>query len=419
MSSGATAADVKGRDGAVPSSTDGSAQHSALGRLLRHSGRVPLLLRIVVVLLAALLPLYLPGALLQTGLFCMAAIIGAIGLNLLTGTTGQLSLAHAFFLAVGAYGYAYFAGPTSSAVGGGISAAGLGLPPWLATVLAVVTAGLFGLLFSPIASRLRGIYLGIASLSLVFIGQHVLFNAETVTGGFNGRNLTDFSLFGFTFNTTDPQLFVLGVEFGRFERLWYFGLVLVVLAYVFAKNLLRGRPGSAMQMIRDSETAASVMGVNVGRYKASVFVLSSMYAGLAGVLFGLTFSRIVPDTFGFELSIQFLAMIVIGGLASVGGAALGAVLVIALPQVLSQYASVFPFLAAPGSGGIDAGSFANYVYGAAIIGFLIFEAGGLAAIGTRIAAAVSKRVPHSPPAEQAPHDPGPSLSTGTPKESST
>lgn len=122
------------------------------------------------------------------------------------------------------------------------------------------------------------------------------------------------------------------------------------------------------------------MGVDVRRYKASAFVLSSMYAGLAGVLFGLTFSRIVPDTFGFDLSIQFLAMIIIGGLGSVGGAALGAVLVVALPQILSQYGSSVPFLAAPGSGGVDAGSFTRYFYGAAIIGFLLFESGGLVAI---------------------------------------
>jgi len=364
----------------APSSTEADRPRGGA----RRRFRVQTLLRVIVVLVVAVLPIYLPSALLQTGLFCMAAIIGAIGLNLITGNTGQLSLAHAFFLAVGGYGYAYFAGKPSQ-VGGGISTSGLQLPTVLAAVLAVLLAGFLGLLFSPISSRLRGIYLGIASLALVFIGQHILFNAEKITGGFNGRNIPPFNLFGFSFDASDPSLYILGVEFGRFERLWYLGLVLVVLSYIFAKNLLRGRPGWAMQMIRDSEIAAAVMGVNVRRYKASAFVLSSMYAGLAGVLFALTFSRIVPDTFGFELSIQFLAMIIIGGLGSVGGAALGAILVIALPQLLSQYGTNVPFLAQPGSGGVDAGSFAKYVYGAAIIGFLIFESGGLAAIGGRLA----------------------------------
>lgn len=381
--------------GIAAATTPASAVPGGTGFSQRGRLRLPTLLRVVMVLVVAVFPLYLPSALLQTGLFCMSAIIGAIGLNLLTGNTGQLSLAHAFFLATGAYGYAFLAGK-SSQVGGGITAAGLQLPTVLAAILAVLLAGLFGLLFSPISGRLRGIYLGIASLALVFIGQHILFNADTVTGGFNGRGVPAFNLFGFQFESTDPQVYVLNVAFTRYERLWYLGLVLVVLSYVFAKNLLRGRPGWAMQMIRDSEIAAAVMGVNVRRYKASAFVLSSMYAGLAGVLFALTFSRIVPDTFGFDLSIQFLAMIIIGGLGSVGGAALGAVLVIALPQLLSQYGSNLPFLAAPGSGGVDAGSFARYVFGAAIVGFLIFESGGLAAIGRRLAGPFTQRPRRGP-----------------------
>ena len=373
----------------VPAARAGSAAGKP-ARAGRRRPRLPTLLRVLVVLVVAVLPLYLPSSLLQTGLFCMSAIIGAIGLNLLTGNTGQLSLAHAFFLAVGAYGYSYFAG-TSTSIAGGSGASGLGLPTVVAAILAVLLSGVLGLLFSPVSSRLRGIYLGIASLALVFIGQHVLFNAESVTGGFNGRRMPALNLFGFSFDATDPQLYILDVPFGRFERLCFLGLVLVVLSYVFAKNLLRGRPGWAMQMVRDNEIAAAVMGVDVRRYKSAAFVLSSMYAGLAGVLFGLTFSRIVPDTFGFDLSIQFLAMIIIGGLGSVGGAALGAVLVVALPQLLSQYGSSVPFLAAPGSGGVDAGGFARYVYGAAIIGFLIFESGGLAAIGRRIAETVARR----------------------------
>jgi branched-chain amino acid transport system permease protein len=340
------------------------------------------LLRIALVVVVALLPLWLTPSLQQIGLFAMAAIIGAIGLNLLLGNTGQLSLAHAFFLAVGAYGYAYLGGESGRA--GGIEFQGLGLPPLLAALLSVLLAGFFGLLFSPISSRLRGIYLGIASLALVFIGQHFLFTAGSITGGFNGRNVPVFEIFGFQFANTSPQMYFLGIPWGRTERLWYLGLFLVVAAYIFAKNVLRGRPGGAMQMVRDSEVAASVMGVDVRRYKAYAFVLSSLYAGLAGVLFALTFQRIVPDTFGFALSIEFLAMVVIGGLASVGGAALGAVFVIALPQLLAQYSSAVPFLAAPGSGGIDAGTFARFLYGAAIVAFILFEPGGLASIGRRI-----------------------------------
>ena len=150
-----------------------------------------LLIRVALVVLVAVLPLYLDTAYLQTGLFTMAAIVGAIGLTVLVGAAGQLSLAHAFFLAIGAYGYAYLSG--SSGVLGAASAKGLQLPPFLAAVLAVILAGLAGLIFSPIAGRLRGIYLGVASLALVSIGEFVYDTAGTVTGGPNGRSSAAFS----------------------------------------------------------------------------------------------------------------------------------------------------------------------------------------------------------------------------------
>src|SRR5437764_4633006 len=183
----------------------------------------------------------------------MAAIIGAIGLQILTGTTGQLSLAHAFFLAVGAYGYCYFAGHKGLGVE---AASGLGLPPLLAMVLAVLLAGLCGALFSPISGRLRGIYLGIASIGLVFVGQHVMFNATGLTGGFNGRDAQPFSVAGFHFADTNPALTIGGVQFGTLEKLWYLGLLLVVVAYFFARNVVRGRPGRALETVRDNEVAA-------------------------------------------------------------------------------------------------------------------------------------------------------------------
>jgi branched-chain amino acid transport system permease protein len=279
-----------------------------------------------VAVVALALPLSLEGFWLQTGLFAMAAAIGAMGLALLVGVTGQLSLAHAFFVAIGAYGYAFLAG-----TGGDLP--GLGLPPAIALAGAVLLAGVAGTLFSPIAGRLRGIYLGLASLGLVFLGQHILLNTPSVTGGFNGRDAEPFALGGFSFTGTGPELVVLGVPYGPLERLWYLGLVLVVGAYWFARNLTRGRPGRALEGIRDGQAAAAVMGVDVGRYRAAAFTISSMYAGLAGVLMALVFGRIVPDSFGFLMSIDFLAMIIIGGAGSIGGAVAGAVLVSSLPIV--------------------------------------------------------------------------------------
>jgi branched-chain amino acid transport system permease protein len=331
-------------------------------------------------------PYFFESFWLQTGLFCMAAAIAAIGLTLLVGITGQLSLAHAFFVAIGAYGYCYLAGEEPAA--GLVSQpTGVGLPPWLAMIGAVLLAGLAGALFSPIAGRLRGIYLGLASLGLVFIGQHILFNATDVTGGFNGRDATPFSLFGFTFSNSDPTGFsVLGVPYDQLERLWYLGLLLVLLSWWFARNLVTSRPGRAMQQVRDSEVAAAVMGVNVPLYKAAAFTVSSMYAGLGGVFLALAFSRIVPDSFGFLVSIDFLVMIVIGGLGSVGGAIAGAVLVTALPQLLNHYSDKLPFVAQAGSDGLQSAQAARFLYGFAVIAVLIFAPRGLAGISARFAA---------------------------------
>ncbi|MEV2243148.1 branched-chain amino acid ABC transporter permease [Streptomyces sp. NPDC049970] len=321
-----------------------------------------------------LVPFYLDRFWLQAGLFAMAAAIGAIGLNLLTGSTGQLSMGHAFFLAVGAYSYCVLAGESSTE--NGHSLTGLGLPTWLAAILAVLLAGAAGGLFSPIAGRLSGAYLGIATLALIFIGQHVLFNADSLTGGFNGRPVPPLSLFGFTFD--DAEVVVAAVPFQSSEKLWYLGLAALLAGGLFARGVLRGRPGRALNAIRDHRIAAGVMGVPVARYRAGVFVLSSMYAGLAGVLLALVFQRTVPEYFGMILSLEYLAMIVIGGLGSVAGAVIGAAFVSLLPQVLTHYSDSLPLVSAPGTGGIAPGEASRYLYGAAVVAVVLFLPGGIA-----------------------------------------
>ncbi|WP_221890865.1 branched-chain amino acid ABC transporter permease [Microbispora sp. KK1-11] len=319
---------------------------------------------------AVAVPFYLEGFWLQAGLFAMSAAIGAIGINLLTGATGQLSLGHAFFLAVGAYSYVSLSSD-------------VGLPTPLAAVAAVIVAGVSGGLFSPIAGRLKGAYLGIATLALIFVGQHILFNAESVTGGFNGRPVAPMELFGFVFADT-PELVVLNVPFGSLERLWFLGIALLAGAAVFARGVLRGRPGLAMNTIRDHEIAAGVMGVPVARYRAGVFVLSSMYGGLAGVLVALVFQQVVPDYFGMLLSLDYLAMIVIGGLGSVAGAVVGAAFVSLLPQLLTRYSDALPLVAEPGSGGVSPAEAARILYGAAVVAVVLFLPGGLAGLATRL-----------------------------------
>ncbi|MEV7014778.1 branched-chain amino acid ABC transporter permease [Streptomyces sp. NPDC093991] len=351
---------------------------------------------LTVAVLLCLPPFYLDAFWLRIGLFSMAAAIGAIGLALLSGTAGQLSLGHAFFLAVGAYGYTWLAGDP-----------GPGLPTALAVPLAVLMAGLAGGLFSPVAGRVKGIYLGIATLALVFLGHHVLLTAESVTGGFNGRSVPPLSLGGFTFDAGD-ELTVLGVPFGAEERLWFLGLALFALTWFTARGLLRSRPGRALAALRDSETAAAVMGVDVARHRSAAFVVSSMYAGLAGVLLALAFRRVVPDYFSLVLSVDYLAMIVIGGLGSVAGATAGAVFVTALPLLMTRYADQLPLVAAPGSaeGAVGPTEAARYLYGAAIVLVLLYAPDGLHGLARRARDRLRRRrtptdVPHpavpSPP----------------------
>ena len=280
------------------------------------------------------------------------------------------------------------------------AAVGLGLPPVVALVLAVLLAGVAGWAFSPIAGRLRGIYLGVASLGLVFGGLHILNNAEPLTGGAHGRDVPGFVLFGLSFDRVPGEpLQVLGVPFGREEKLWYLVAALLVAAYLYYRNLVRARPGRALRAVRDRELMAGIIGVPVARYKAFVFVVSSMYAGLGGVLLALVLGRVIPDAFGVALAIEFLAMVVIGGLGSAAGAVAGAAFVVCLPRILDRYAEYLPFIASSSSisesGGLEPAVAAQFAYGAAVIVLLLVEPGGVVAVGSRL----RRRLRRTPPAQ--------------------
>lgn len=340
----------------------------AIGRLSR-----PILIAVALVVLA-LLPLYLDAQLLKIGSWSMAAAVGAVGLTLLVGTAGQLSLAHAFFAAVGAYGYAFLAGQEN----------GLGWPPVLAALGGIVLAAVAGLLFSPVAARVRGLYLGVASLGLVFIGQHLFKNLKPVTGGVNGRSVEPFSVFGFELTGGSPAFSVMGVPFGAQERMWYLALFSLVVAVSFASGIIARRPGRAFTMVRDNQAAAAALGIDVQHHKASAFVISSAFAGGAGVLTALAFGYITPQNFGLPLSINFLVMVLIGGLGSVAGAVLGGVIVTATPLLLSSLAAQTGVLAAGGSGGYDPGTVSSILFGVLVVVLIILEPGGLARLGQRL-----------------------------------
>lgn len=358
------------------------------GRLFKALAWIVLL----VVLLA--IPLYLDAAWLKAGQYMMIGAVGAIGLTLLVGQAGQLSLAHAFFLLAGATGYTVLSGPTDDE-----RVVGLGLDPGLSLVGAVVVAALLGLAFAPVSGRLRGIYLGVASLSLVFLGLYLGQSAETLTGGTStGRAPEPFSLFGFPFTNGGPEIELMGVPIRQAERLWYLFLLLTVLAYVVARAAVHSRVGRSWRAVRDNEAAASVMGVSVTKAKAGAFAVSSAYAGLAGAMTVLWFDILKPDesefgTYGINISIAFLAMVIIGGLGSVPGALVGALIVNGLPQVLSLYSADLGWFSGTGDGALTPILVSSFVYGAAIILVVLFEPGGLAAIGRRI---TPSKKPHLP-----------------------
>ncbi len=297
------------------------------------------------------------------------AAIGAIGLNVLTGYTGQISLGHGFFLGAGAYASAY--------VGGELE---LPLPVWL--VGAAALGALVGLVIGPFALRLRGSYLAIITLGLVFIGQHVFENWDSVTGGLTGRAVTaPVKLGPFDF----AELDVAGHSFSRNAGYFYLIWGVVAIVALLVKNLMRTRLGRAFQAVRDRDAAAAVIGVRLAPTKVMSFVVSSSLAAVAGALYG-SYQRFVnPDEFGLFLSIEYVAMIVIGGVATIYGPVLGALFITAVPFLIEEWSDRIPGVATqPGESGITVFALNQALFGLLIIGFLLFEPRGLAAIWTRV-----------------------------------
>jgi branched-chain amino acid transport system permease protein len=298
------------------------------------------------------------------------AAIGAIGLNLLTGYTGQVSLGHAFFIACGSY-TAVFLGMREQQP----------LLVWLAA--AAVVGGVIGGIVGPFALRLRGNYLAVISLGLVFLGQHLFENWESVTGGPGGTPVAaPLELGPLDFNALD----LFGTSYTRNQSFFWLTWAIVVLMLVVAKNIVRTRPGRAMQAVRDRDVAAEVIGVGLGRYKVGAFVLSSAMAAVAGALFGAYQQFVQPDSFSLFLSIQFIAMIIVGGVGTLFGSVLGAVFVGAVPQLVSKYSGSIPFVDESGGGGLTVFQLNQVIFGALIVLFLVLEPRGLAAVWLRLKA---------------------------------
>ena len=283
------------------------------------------------------------------------AVVGAIGLNILTGYTGQISLGQGGFLAVGAY--------TSA-----ILVERLGAPTLVGVVAAILMTAAVGAFFGLPALRLKGLYLAIATLASQFIILYAVRNWEFVTGGVQALVVGTPALFGFELNT---------------DFRWYWViLACAAAATVAGTNLFRTGLGRAFMAIRDQDIAAEAVGVNTVTYKVLAFAVSSGFVGLAGALTAHWTTIVTWERFTLDVSILYLAMIIVGGLGSVSGSIYGAVFMIVVPAWITQVAQdlrgQLSFLAR------ELPAIQLGVFGLIIILFLIFEPRGLARIWHRM-----------------------------------
>ncbi len=333
---------------------------------------------LILVLVSFLMPFMLTDDLLLVLTLGMISAVGAIGLNLVTGYAGQVSLGHAFFIGLGAYTAAIIGGDTDGPV------VGYGLPIYLWLPAAGIVAAVAGLLVGPIAVRLRGLYLAIVTLGLVFLGDHIFRESRSLTGGPGvGRRGPDLVAFGIDFNTSGA---VLGLELGREQRQFLLALVFLLVFAVLGRNIARSGVGRAFSAVRDRDVAAAVIGVDLTKYKIMAFAMSSFFAGVTGALYYAVVGVFEPGTFGLLLSIQYLAMILIGGVATISGSIMGAIFISALGRISGEIAGFLPGISqSSGSGGLlSVFQLEAILYGLLIIVFLIFEPRGLFGIWNRL-----------------------------------
>jgi branched-chain amino acid transport system permease protein len=230
----------------------------------------------------------------------------ALGLNLLTGYAGQISLCHASFFGVGAYATAIL---TQKA----------GLPYLLSLVAGALLTTAIGALVALPALRLKNIYLAIATLGFGVVLQKIIFEWRSLTGGGGGLALNPPSIAGYELGATG---------------LYYLTLAFLTVGLFGAWNISRGRTGRALLVIKESEISAGSLGISAARYKVTAFAVSAFYAAIAGGLFAYLVRYINPESFSVGLSISFLSMVVIGGLGTIGGSILGAVFYVIVPELL-------------------------------------------------------------------------------------
>lgn len=325
-----------------------------LTRLVHHRdtwGWYALLLALLV-----MLPWVAPAYITNFGTMACIAAIGAVGLNLVTGTAGLISLGHAGFLALGAY--------TTAILG---TDHGWPLLPTLAAAGLVPAA--ISLLVGVPSLRLKGLYLAITTLAFSIIVTTLILETSSLTGGSGGKSVTR------------PSLLGLSLDSGR--AIYYLALVLSVCTVLAALNLLRSRVGRAWGAIRDYDTAAILMGIGLARYKLLAFAVSAFFTGLAGAVLALHLRYLNVDSFALITSIEALTMIIVGGLGTVRGAVLGAIVITLLPEASSR---LFDAIGGPlqrvASGNLP--ELKGVIYALVIMLFLRFEPDGMAYRWARI-----------------------------------
>ncbi len=277
-------------------------------------------------------------------------VIAVLGLNILTGCCGQISLGHAAFMGVGAYSSGIFIGE-------------LGLPFWASVICAALSTGIVGMVFGLPSLRIKGFYLILATVAAQFILVEFLpYQLKGITGGGYGLDIPAPKILGKTLNTE--------------KSIYFFIASIAVLMAFFAKNILRTKAGRAFIAIRDNDLAASVMGINLYLYKLMAFFIGCFYAGLAGAIFAHYMRHVDPGFFTFNTSVWYLGMIIVGGIGSTAGAIMGTIFFSILIELTIEMAPVIqssvPFLSRSGFASLNL-----VIPSFVIILFLIFEPRGL------------------------------------------
>jgi branched-chain amino acid transport system permease protein len=267
---------------------------------------------LVVIAVIAGLPFSVSALTLYTLSIVAIYAIAAVGYNLLLGNTGQISLAPAAFVAIGAY---------SMVIG-----EDHGLPSFVCVAIAVVISTLVSILLGVVTLRLSGFYLALSTLALAELVQQLLGSQSELTGGYGGVSAPALALFESGYGTV-------------VDNFWTTAIVLVA-AVAVTRNILRSYLGRAFAAVRDVPGAASTSSIRPRRYKLVAFVISGVYAAVAGCLYGSTVGFIDPSQFGLAMTVQLVGMIVIGGMGSITGSLLGAAFFVILPQELQITATV-------------------------------------------------------------------------------